>query len=136
MAEVLNPKAELLPTFLQRAASVPFEFGQWDCAMTLANWGWLVLGYDPAPDLRGSYKNERGWVRICKQAGGLDRIVNGIALAAAWVPIEEPLLGDIAIVETPDTPTGAIWSGRYWVAKSPNGLSAGMARTLGMWGQR
>lgn len=104
--------------------------------MLLANWWRFVLGTDPAPELRQSYDSERGWRRIVLKAGGLIKVVDGVATRVGGVKVGMPQVGDIAVISTNHSATGAIWVGRYWVNKTPSGLSAGNALALGIWGLR
>jgi hypothetical protein len=112
-----------LAPFLAEAMRAPHAFGQWDCAMLLANWAERLTGRDPAAELRGRYRTRLGWMRIVKRAGGLDTLVGRIAVAAGVVPAEAPFEdGDIAVILTGVGPAGAIRSGGAWVAKLGEGL--------------
>lgn len=113
-----------LPAFLRRAASERFRFGEWDCAMTIANWVWLVTGTDPAPELRGTYRTEAGWRSIVEKKGGLAALVGTLAEGAGLAPTDDPLPGDIGIVDVPTYGhTAAIRVRRGWAMKMIDGLT-------------
>lgn len=120
--------------FLRQAAREPFVYGQWDCAMTVANWVREVMGSDPAPALRGSYRTRLGWMRIVKRAGGLPALVGGLAERAGMVRCAGDRPGDIGVVDCPGVgPAGAIRTGRGWAVKLDRGLLVGEMSALAAW---
>lgn len=129
-----------LAAFMREAARQPFTYGEWDCAMTLANWVRAVTGEDPASDLRGSYGSEMSWKRLVAKAGSLDRLIDGIALKAGLKPTESPVVGDIAVVEcavigTPKAViAGAIGTPRGWAVKLNNGVACDLFPVVAAWG--
>lgn len=126
-----------LKEFLVKAASVPFNFGEWDCAMTLANWVREQTGIDPAPDLRGTYQTDEEWKAIVEAAGGMVYLVRCLALKAGLVPIVYPQRGDIGVIEVPRLgDVGAIFSGTRWVCKLRRGVYGGSTQFYVAWGLR
>lgn len=134
MAEILTRRPGVLTAFLVEMARQPFQYGEWDCALTLARWVEQLTGSDPAPELRGHYRTRLGWVRIVNAAGGLVPLVGGLAERAGLVARPAPQVGDIAVVQSAAGPTGAIWVGTRWVAKTQAGVTGGPAEALAVWG--
>lgn len=106
--------------------------------MLLANWWRMLLEVDPAPDLRGSYSDEAGWKKIAREAGGLTKLIGGIAEAAGGHKIGSAVvqIGDIGVVRGLNGIGGGIWVGSYWIAKSVSGMSAGATKAYGCWSLR
>lgn len=126
--------ADLLTEFLREAAAVPFKYGEWDCAMFLANWVRAKTGVDPATDLRGRYRSKFGWMRIVRQEGELDALVGRLALAAGMRPTEEPGPGAVAVIKTADIGlAGAIKVNRGFAVKLTGGLAVGPAQPVAAW---
>lgn len=123
------PRHDRLAAFLRRAASEPRVAGHWDCAMTVANWVEAETGRDPAPHLRGAY-TDAAWPRIVERAGGLVALVGGLAEAAGLAPTDAPEPGDIAVVDTPVGPAGAIRTEVGWAMKLDRGITVSPRPTL------
>lgn len=75
-------EGDRLSAFLAEASGAPFRFGDWDCALTVANWVEAATGRDPASSLRGRYATRLGWVRIVNRAGGMLPLFAGLARQA------------------------------------------------------
>lgn len=118
---------ERLAEFLRRAMGEKRAAGEWDCAMTLANWVREVTGVDPAFSLRGSYSDAE-WPEIVEREGGLVALVGRLADGAGLSPTDAPGIGDIGVVETRIGPAGAIRTRRGWALKLDDGIVS--ARTL------
>lgn len=126
-----------LTAFLRRAAAEPFVFGQWDCAMTLANWVREQSGADPAATLRGTYSSEAGWQEIVAGEGSLLALVERLALGARMHEVNEPQAGDIGVILAPiGGEAGGIFGGSRWVLKSARGLVAARRTAIAAWGLR
>lgn len=132
---MVNERQRLLAAFLCQAAAAPHQWGEWDCAMTVANWARVLTGTDPAPHLRGTYHGIIGWRHIVEEAGGLVPLFDGIATGIGAVRIETPRPGDFGIVriEGLDDGTGAICTGMGWAMKLNRGLTIGPARHVAAW---
>lgn len=48
-----------------------FEWGVWDCGLMAADCVLELTGYDPAPDLRGTYNDEDGAIKALNRAVGM-----------------------------------------------------------------
>lgn len=124
-----------LTRFLRRAAAEPFAYGEWDCAMFLANWVRGLTGSDPAAALRGAYRGEAGWRRLVLREGGLVALVGRVARSAGLVEVEagreEP--GDIGVIRTRLGATGAIRVAGGWAVKVRRSVAIGPADALAAW---
>jgi hypothetical protein len=125
-----------LQEFMRRAAAEPFRFGEWDCAMTLANWVRERTGEDPARHLRGRYRTRLGWVRIVRREGGLVALVGRVATAAGMVETQDPAPGAVGVVLVPDVGlAGGIHVGEgRWAVKLDRGITAGPLAVERAWG--
>lgn len=124
-----------LKAFLARAAAEPFVFGEWDCAMTVANWVRERTGEDPATELRGTYSSDAEWQAIVAREAGLSELVDALAFGAGMSRTAAPGIGDIGVVHVPTLgDVVAIKGPRGWVMKLNTGLTSGPARVLAAWG--
>lgn len=123
-----------LKAFLRLAAAQPFQFGEWDCAMTIANWVRQVTGEDPAAELRGTYQSDEEWKAIVEREGGFLALVDALAFGAGMKRVAVPNEGDIGIIHIPGYgEAGAIRVVRGWAAKLSTGLTSGPARLIAAW---
>lgn len=131
MAALLTIK---LPVFVQSLASDPFIYGETDCLMTLANWVRFVTGNDPAVHLRGQYHDEAGWRAIVSDAGGMVLLVDTIASRAGLVRADgEPVVGDVAIVDSKIGEVGGVRLERGWAVKLNRSLTRIRAPAIALW---
>lgn len=94
--------------FLQKASGRPFQWGQEDCALFLANWWRHVHGVDPAHWLQGGYDSEDGAAAIIAANRGLQRLVARVAKEAGAGRTREPARGDFGLIAHNGKPFGAI----------------------------
>jgi hypothetical protein len=90
--------ADPLSRFLNDAAGRPFQWGDWDCLLWLAEWVRVNRGIDPAADLRGSYSTMLGAARIVRAGRGMVRLVGDRVSAFGLASAKFGARGDIAIV--------------------------------------
>mgnify|MGYP000736919899 CR=1 FL=1 len=117
--------ARLLNDYLIEMASEPFQWGQLDCMLFLADWVHVCTHKDPATLWRrGVYWDEEtAKEHLCKTAPGamiahaLDR------LGIEYYETEKPQPGDIGLLALPAGLTGVIKTQTGWAAKSPDGLA-------------
>ena len=86
-----------LALFEEEKRNQRFRWGENDCCLLAADWVAMVLGQDPAQELRGHYHTALGAARIFRQTGGLEALVDAIA-AKAGLPSIDPRLasrGDV-----------------------------------------
>ncbi len=114
-----------LPEFLFHAAARPFQWGQFDCALWLADWYMAATRQpDPAAWLRGAYDDETS----CRAKFGnaaAARMLHEVARRIPLVRTADPFFGDIGAVEIPlprQQICGAIRARSSWVLLKPNGL--------------
>jgi hypothetical protein len=91
--------ADPLSRFLNRAAETPFQWGEHDCLLWLADWIDERRGIDPASELRGKYSTILQAARIVREAGGMERLVDISTRAAGLSRATSGARGDIAIVQ-------------------------------------
>lgn len=82
----------MLPQFIASSLADPFVWGQNDCALWCASGVLACTGYDPASDLRGTYKSWFECRQVLMRAGGLE------ALITPRMAQFEPLNGDGAAI--------------------------------------
>ncbi len=115
-----------LMSFLDRAAKWPFEWGQHDCMLEVADWLDHACGMDTASRWRGTYASEAELDAILAEHGTLEEAMREEANAAGLHEAAEPLFGDVALVlpSGQEKPLGAILmpSGR-WRMKTLTGIA-------------
>jgi hypothetical protein len=139
-----------LGAFLQRAASRPVVWGEWDCHLWLADWVQAARGgSDPAKAFRRRYTTPRGAVRVLKREGGSAAIVSRLAEAAGlqriW-PLEPGSEDDMPPLRAGDIGLlpclgfggveliGAVHTGERWAALAfPAGIVAHPFIPLYVW---
>jgi hypothetical protein len=117
-----------LSEFLRYTASRPFQWGQDDCSLLLANWWQHIHGNDPAAWLRGTYSapDEKDAVLVAQR--GLQRLVSRIAAEAGAIRTAAPNTGDFGLIAIAGRPYGAICTGRVagracWAVRSETGVT-------------
>lgn len=117
--------------FLDRYKSRPFQWGVDDCSLFIADWWRENHGVDPASELRGTYSSEEQKSEIVADAGGLLKLVTGIADGVGAKRASTPETGCFALIEPG---VCAIYAQGYWVVRSDEGLTFSQnARVLRMW---
>lgn len=117
-----------LTEFLQRESSRPFQWGQNDCSLLLANWWQHVHGVDPAAWLRGTYNTAERKDAVLIANRGLQRLVTRIARSAGASRAHKPDTGDFGLIAHGGRPYGAICTGRVgamacWAVRSETGVA-------------
>lgn len=102
----------------------PFEMGERDCMLVLADWVKRVTGVDPCEDIRLTYDSKAS----CNRETGFFRDPVGtmakFAAKAALDPTNSPRRGDVGLVIDPNAQAvGAICLGGHWAAKAPGGTT-------------
>lgn len=112
----------MLIKFLRAAASSPFDWGNTDCCLMLADWWMLNHGVDPAAHLRGSYGTEAECQQILDKAGGVLKLVSGLAHSVGARPAYDPRPGDFGVISARNFRFGAILTPTMrWFVKTPDG---------------
>ena len=115
--------AGLLTDYLRGAAGKHFALGRFDCCLYLADWIVLARGIDPAGRYRGRYRGLDDVPELA--AGGLLKLLAGLARDAGLKATRRPSPGDVALVSISGGPiTGAIATARgFTVLAEGGGLS-------------
>lgn len=107
---------------VQARMRTPFAWGVHDCCLFAADCVQARTGRDPAADLRGAYRSERGALRVLARIGGL---AGAGARCGAEIP---PLCAgacDVGIVRDAGRELLAVCTGEVWLA--PSMAQAGLA---------
>lgn len=100
-----------LPYYRRR----PFEWGQCDCCLFVADWVRNMCGVDPAAALRGRYHSPSGAKRALRRAGF--NSIMAIADAAFGERVSAFALarGDIGLLLQDGAPAlGIVWGANVW----------------------
>lgn len=128
----------LLQEFLAEQALLPGKWGQRDCCLLAADWIASRIGSDPAADLRGAYEDYFGAYKIIKRNGGFLVMVEGFAKRLNLDETDDPLTGDVGVVNAPIERVGipevlAIRAGKLWCSRALHGLVAGEFHCIKAW---
>lgn len=133
MAELVERQ---LLAFVADSNARPWEPGQVDCCMVLADWAMWLGHDDPAVHLRGTYDTEDGFRAIIAGAGGAVPVVAACVSKLAGKPVTSPKRGDIGVIGSPTNihrQFGAIHDGKSWLVRMHGGFGQMTARTLAAW---
>lgn len=126
-------RAARLDVFLREGARLPFEWGHRDCSLWPCLWIEAERGVDPGQRLRGTYSSAFGCVRILHEAGGLPVLASRLAVEAGLEMTDEPVLGDVGVIEVADTQFLALKAGAMWAVKSMRGIALLSAAPVLAW---
>lgn len=107
----------MLADYLASLRKARWQPGLLDCGIFLADWAMLRGLRDPIADLRGTYANEKGFLRIIRREGGFIACCAARLTRVGMVETTRPVAGDLAAVLAPYAarrgqiqrrPTGAI----------------------------
>lgn len=135
MAELVAGRHNLLQSFIADNNTRPWQPGQVDCCMVLADWAMWLDHPDPAVHLRGAYDSDEGFRAIIAAAGSVP------ALVASCIPrsgkrIQHPSAGDIGVIGSPtniNRQFGAIHDGNGWLVRMHGSFGRMTAQTLAAW---
>lgn len=126
---------EKLMPWLDKSARRPFEWGQADCMLDVADWLDYSCGLDVASAWRGRYSSEAEAAALMQE--GLETAMRTEAARLGLEEAAEPLPGDVAIVTIPgqDKPLGAILmpTGRWRMRHARGFLLARSVTVLIAW---
>lgn len=135
MTEV--PTVSPLHAYLSVAARRAFDWGICDCMTLIADWVAQVRGVDPMAELRRCYDSPASCHRLTRYfddpVGVVEAQLGGLSRTDAPAP------GDVAVIEAPGVtrdPVGAIWTGKSWACRAPEGLTTirpAFVRILAAW---
>lgn len=112
--------AAQLHALLAARARAPFAWGSQDCCLFVCDAIAAMTGHDPAWDVRGSYRTERGAARLVKRLGGMAAI--GASRFGAAVPVLAAQVGDVGLIEHDGRLSLALCGGDHWLAAGEQGL--------------
>lgn len=135
--DLAQSKSAALHSYLIRTTSEPWEWGVYDCCSFVADWVVECGHPDPMARWRGKYDSEQGARDFIERSGGLCMIyllgMSGIGLPEP----DSPQLGDVGVVrvmgEHGPEEVGAIFGGKRWHLRSPNGLSCARVEPCMIW---
>lgn len=121
--------------FVERYMASPMQWGVDDCSLFIADWWRENHGSDPAAHLRSTYSTEAEKEAIVSDAGGLLRLVGGIAKAVGAKPARRARVGDFGVIAVGGNAIAAIFAGGgFWAARSNDGVAFTRdARPLRVW---
>jgi cell wall-associated NlpC family hydrolase len=114
-----------LAQLIESIAQIPFQWGQYDCAMFCAHWCRELVGVDPGAAYRGTYSTQAGAEAIFSP--DLGAFAAGILVPIGAVEVTPTLArrGDIVFVNngTADGALGVVsLDGRHAVVMSSTGV--------------
>lgn len=108
---------ETLAAFIEARRTTAFEWGVTDCTLFAADAVEAITGVDPAKQYRGKYADQKGALRLIKDAGSLSALV---PLASISLPFAGR--GDVVLVEMDTGEALGVHIGRTIAAQGPDGL--------------
>lgn len=111
---------ERLHALIADRLRAPFAWGSQDCCLWVCDAIQAMTDHDPAADVRGSYRTERGALRLVKELGGMRAI--GASRFGDEVPVLMAQVGDVGLVHTDGRDSLALCGGSHWLAAGEQGL--------------
>jgi hypothetical protein len=111
------PAVASLADYLASLRHRRWQPGVLDCGVFMADWVMALCGRDPIADVRGSYRSERGFLKILRAEGGFEKSCAARLEATGFRETAMPADGDVMTVLAPyarrrgkiqHRPTGAI----------------------------
>ncbi|MFK5596493.1 DUF6950 family protein [Methylobacterium sp. HMF5984] len=113
-----------LVAHLRKAMGEPFARPHADCCFFVADWILARTGIDPAADLRGTYTNATGALRLIRAWGDFLTMWRVHMALAGFNETRTPAVGDVGVVRGGDGAiVAAIRVPGAWVGKAPRGLT-------------
>ncbi len=120
LATACVARARLDALVAQRMAA-PFEWGVHDCCLWAADCVRSLTGTDHAADVRGTYSDAAGALRVLARLGGVEAVA---ARAGAPVTPLGAAVGDVGLIVLDDRSLLAVCMGAVWLAPGAQGLGA------------
>lgn len=124
--------AAVLGSFLADWCRRPWQWGERDCLLFLADWIERKRGVDLGAPWRGTYSTSGGARQAIRAAGGMESLLSDAFGRAGLRKAAEPSAGDVGVVAAPFArrhgralwrDTGAICVGPgQWAMAAPKGL--------------
>lgn len=110
-----------LDALVAQRMSAPFEWGVQDCCLWAADAVLATTGIDHAADVRGTYSDAAGALRILTRLGGIEAVA---ARAGSLIPMLGAAVGDVGLVVLGDRTLLAVCMNSVWLAPGATGLAA------------
>lgn len=120
-----------LQTFIAKTGSLPFEYGQLDCSIWVADWCVIFFGHDPAAEFRGVFSTARESAALFK-----GRLIDVYDERLEIPRQEASVAGDVGIVELRRRHLGAIFTGAHWAIKTRDAVALLAVEPVAIWGAR
>lgn len=101
--------------WVEQAMHKPFVWGQWDCALMVADYVRFVTGEHPRPDLIGAYSTPLGAYRVINSNGGLSGICDD---KLCPTDVGEAKRGDVVLGKFGRKETLMVCTTKYFLAMS------------------
>jgi hypothetical protein len=127
---------DALAPFLADNNARPWQPGEVDCCMVLADWAMWLGHDDPATHLRDTYDTDEGFRAIIAAHQGAVPVVAACVSNLKGKPTTAPRRGDIGVIGSPTNihrQFGAIHDGKSWLVRMHGGFGQMTARTLAAW---
>lgn len=125
-----------LSDFFRAHERKPWQPGQVDCCLFVADWALWLGRSDPAEGWRGSYDTEDGFRAIINAAGGLVPLFEGCAAKVRAKRVQCAAAGDVAVIGSPNNigkQFGAIFDGTLWNIRFKHNVGPLTSRPLAIW---
>lgn len=84
--------------FIRQSSIRPFEWGENDCMLEVADWIFVCTGIDAGKPFRGLYGDKIECRELLKPMGGLVRAMKKSAQSAGLFETKSPRTGDIGLI--------------------------------------
>lgn len=119
-----------LPYYRRR----PFEWGQCDCCLFVADWVQTMAGFDPAAALRGRYHSRLGAKRALRRAGFNSIMAIADAALGERLAVLALARGDIGLLLQDDAPAlGIVWGANVWAMAEQGAVPLPLATVAFGW---
>ncbi|TBC36403.1 hypothetical protein ELH33_15355 [Rhizobium ruizarguesonis] len=125
-----------LALFLAAHNCRPWQPGQVDCCLFLADWAMWLGHPDPAAHLRGTYDSDEGFRSIIAAAGGVSPVVAACVASIGGKSLIDSAQGAVGVIGSRSNINrqwGAIFDGTSWLVRTRNGACPIAAATLAIW---
>lgn len=102
-----------LQDFLLAASERSFSWAEHDCISWLGTWVAIRHGSNPADGFTGRYRSRRGALRLIREHGGLEGLIDAGVVPLGLERTVKPRPGDIALVRAPEGIIGGIVTQRF-----------------------
>ncbi|AHG45131.1 hypothetical protein RLEG12_18650 [Rhizobium leguminosarum bv. trifolii CB782] len=130
------PNSAQLTAFIATHNLRPWQSGQVDCCLFLADWAMWLGHPDPAAHLRGTYDTDDGFRAIIAAHHGVVPVVADCVATIGGKPLSAAAQGAVGVIGSAgniNRQWGAIFDGTSWLVRTRNGACPIAAATLAIW---